>query len=96
VFAKIRFHEQDIASLGLQTPRKYSVICANLVSNLLLQNCRSLTARVRPNGILVLAGILKKEFAEIQRAYEAQGLRLAASRVEREWRSGAFRKPTGR
>jgi ribosomal protein L11 methyltransferase len=95
VFAKIKFRQQDLAALSRQTARKYSVICANLVSNLLLQNCRSLTARVRPNGILVLAGILKNEFAEIQRAYEAQGLRLAASRVEREWRSGAFRKPPG-
>jgi hypothetical protein len=37
-----------------------------------------------------LAGILKEEFTEVQAAYETSGLRLIASRIQREWRSGAF------
>jgi len=37
-----------------------------------------------------LAGILKGEFAQIQRAYEGAGLTLARSRAEDEWRSGSF------
>jgi ribosomal protein L11 methylase PrmA len=38
----------------------------------------------------VLAGILKTEFSEVQRAYEKAGCRLVKGRTEREWRSGAF------
>ena len=45
---------------------------------------------LRRNGILVLAGILKVEFALIRAAYEMAGMRLVNQRVDREWQSGAF------
>ena len=47
-------------------------------------------ARVKPDGTLVVAGILSREFHEVQSAYEAAGWRLVASKAEKEWRSGAF------
>jgi hypothetical protein len=33
---------------------------------------------------------LKREFAEVQKAYEAIGLRLVRSQAQREWRSGTY------
>jgi ribosomal protein L11 methylase PrmA len=47
--------------------------------------------RVKPGGTLVLAGILAKEFAEVERAFADMKLKRVASRVEKEWRSGTFR-----
>jgi ribosomal protein L11 methylase PrmA len=47
-------------------------------------------AQLQAEGVLVIAGILKAEFHQVQRAYEARGLRLVASRTEKEWRSGSF------
>ena len=41
-------------------------------------------------GTLVLAGILAAEFSLVQRAFEGLGMKLVASRVEKEWRSGSF------
>ena len=39
---------------------------------------------------LVLAGILRRQFAAVARAYKELGLRLAAHRRENEWHSGVF------
>ena len=90
VVAKIRFRRQDLTKLPCRGARKYSLVCANLVSNLLLSEMKRILARLRHDGVLVVAGILEGEFAAVQRAFAATGLRLMASRTENEWRSGAF------
>src|ERR1035437_5655649 len=90
VAAKIRFRRQDLTKLPCRSARKYSLICANLVSNLLLSEMKRILARLRQDGVLVVAGILEGEFAAVQRAFATAGLRLMASRTENEWRSGAF------
>jgi len=69
---------------------KFDLICANLLSDVLLAERSRLLERLKPGGILVVAGILMLQFDAIQRAYEAAGLRLVASGTENEWRSGAF------
>jgi ribosomal protein L11 methyltransferase len=90
VAAKVRFTRQDLSRLPRRPRRQYTVVCANLVANLLLQERDRLVARMRPEGVLVVAGILASEFQRVQEAFTAAGLRLAASRTEGEWRSGAF------
>ena len=90
VSGKIAFSQRDLKKLRLNTAEKYSLVCANLISNLLLSEQERIISRVDRSGVLVLSGILKDEFAEVQRAYESAGLRLIASRIGSEWRSGAF------
>lgn len=90
VAAKVRFRRQDLRRLPRRTHRQYSVVCANLVANLLLEERDRLVGRVSAEGVLVVAGILRAEFARVQEAFAAAGLRLAASKAEGEWRSGAF------
>src|SRR5581483_1662656 len=90
VLKQLRIRRQDITKLPRRSSEKYDVICANLISTLLLAEKKRILSRLRAGGTLVLAGILKEEFPEIQHAFEQAGLKLAGSRVEREWRSGAF------
>jgi ribosomal protein L11 methyltransferase len=90
VSARVRFRRMDLARLPSRGAQKYSLVCANLVSNLLLDERGRILARLRLDGVLVVAGILKGEFAHVRRAFAAAGLRLIASRTENEWRSGAF------
>jgi ribosomal protein L11 methyltransferase len=90
VEAKIVFRRQDITRLPVRSRMKYSVICANLLGSLLLNEGAQLVSRLQPGGLLVLAGILKTEFEAVRRTYEEMGLTLTASRGEKEWRSGAF------
>jgi ribosomal protein L11 methyltransferase len=90
VSPRIRFWQQDLTRLPCQATKQYSVVCANLVSSLLLAQRQRLLARLRRDGVLVVAGILRGESAQVQRAFSAAGLRLLASRTEKEWRSTAF------
>jgi ribosomal protein L11 methyltransferase len=88
----IRFRRQDVRKLKARPSKRYSFICANLISNLLLKERKRLISQLAPSGTLVLAGILKTEFAQVRDAYESSGLKLKASRTEREWRSGSFQQ----
>ena len=87
----IQFVEQDVARLPRRPARKDSLVCANLVSSLLVAQRDRLVAHLQAKGVLVVAGILRSEFSLAQRAYETAGLRLIASRTGKDWRSGSFR-----
>lgn len=87
---KVQIARRDVRKMPLRSARRFSLVCANLTANLLLEERKRILARLEPGGVLVLAGILEREFQEVQRAYEAAGVWLAGSRREKEWRSGAF------
>lgn len=88
--ARIRFQRRDLTRLPASSARKYSVICANLVSSLLVAERERILARLSRDGVLIAAGILRSEFGYVQSALKNEGLRLAASRAQNEWRSGSF------
>lgn len=86
-----RITRRDVTKLPSQATHRYDVVCANLISTLLIAERRRIAAQVNGSGLLVLAGILKSEFDGVRTAYEQLGLLLVASKTGREWRSGAFR-----
>ena len=88
----IHFYRQDLTKAPRRPPRRYTVVCANLISSLLLSERGRILKRLESAGVLIVAGILKDEFAKVQAAYEAAGLQLVASQAKNEWRSGAFRR----
>ena len=90
VASKIRFRRQDLAKLPRRSARQYSLVCANLISSLLMAERGRILARLRPDGVLVIAGILEREFVQVQRSFETAGLRLMAARTQHEWRCGVF------
>jgi ribosomal protein L11 methyltransferase len=67
------------------------VICANLIYDLLLEAQPRLLGLLAPGGTLVLAGVLRSQFAKVRRAYTLTGLKLVTQFAEKEWKSGAFR-----
>jgi ribosomal protein L11 methyltransferase len=90
VETKVKLTRGDVTKLPLKPARQADLVCANLISNLLIAERHRIVNRVRPAGTLVLAGILAVEFHEVQAAFEKLGLKLVAKRVENEWCSGAF------
>jgi ribosomal protein L11 methyltransferase len=90
VHNKLRIARGDVAKLPLHTKQQYDLICANLISNLLIAERRRIAAQLNHRGTLVLAGILKQEFAQVRTAFEELGLKLVSSKCQREWRSGSF------
>lgn len=87
---RIEFLKGDVAKLSSRPQKKYDFVCANLISNLLMEQSERILAQLRPEGGLVIAGILKEEFAAVQKAYEDAGLGLIIGKTEKEWRSGCF------
>jgi len=94
VGGRIKFRCQDFSREG-KSSKRYSVVCANLIANLILSEKDSLIARIQTGGRLVVAGILKEEFEKIRRSFEKTGIRLERSQAEGEWRSGTFAQVAG-
>jgi ribosomal protein L11 methyltransferase len=90
VASSIRFWRQDLATLPRRSAQQYSLVCANLISSLLMAERERILARLGADGVLVIAGILEREFVQVQQCFEAVGLRLMAARTQNEWRCGAF------
>jgi ribosomal protein L11 methyltransferase len=90
VAKRIGISHKDLKRMPRRSARRFDVVCANLISTLLIAECGRIIARLKPEGVLVLAGILAKEFGEVEKVYGKCGLKLVASKVQKEWRSGAF------
>ena len=87
---KIRITRADLTKLPRCSSEQYDVVCANLLANILTAERDRILARVKPGGVLIVAGILKREFKEVVAAYRAAGMKLISSQAGKEWRSGAF------
>jgi len=87
---KVKLTRGDVTKLPLKPARQFDLVCANLISTLLIAEKRRIVNRLKRGGTLVLAGILAAEFAEVEQAFAGLKLKLVASRVENEWCSGAF------
>ena len=80
----------DITQVPKKPKQRYSVVCANLIYDLLIAERDRLLARVAPGGSLVLAGILETQFTLVRKTFEEAGWKLVAATTDKEWRSGTF------
>ena len=92
VLGRMELKRFDVARLSRRPAERYSVVCANLLGNLLIEHAERLIAQVDPGGSLIVAGILREEFDAVVRCYEGKGMRLAGSRAEGEWKSGRLER----
>lgn len=87
---KIKFWRGDLKKMASKTRQQYDVICANVEFDVLKSEHAKIIHRLKPQGILILAGILKKQFPAILETYARAGLKLVDQKVKKEWHSGAF------
>jgi len=87
---KIKIARGDVTKLSPRPQEQFDLVCANLISNLLIAERKRIVAQLRRGGFLVLAGILRSEFWEVQKAFAALGLQLFRCKIGKEWRSGSF------
>jgi len=80
----------DLTRLPLLPRRRYDVICANLIGDLLMSEAERIRNLLEPGGKLVTAGILHREFPEIEKKLQQYNLTLVQSKVDKEWKSGQF------
>jgi len=89
---KLKLKQADLTKLPAKSRQRYDIVCANLIYDLLVAEAAKISARVQPDGLLVLAGILETQFALVESTFAQHGWKLVASKVEKEWRSGSFRR----
>lgn len=89
---RVRPTVKDLTRLPVDTARKYDIVCANLIYDLLIAERERITNRLKPDGLLVLAGILETQFTKVTRAFRGIGFKLVTDKVEGEWKSGSFRR----
>ncbi len=84
---------QDLTTLKNsknKNPRRYDIICANLARDLLLNAASKICARLNPGGKLIVAGILRQQFSEVQKTFRRFNLTLQVSVNDKYWQSGQF------
>ena len=91
VSGRLKIWSGDAVKLPLKPARRFDLVCANLISNLLIAQRRRIAAQVNPGGILVLAGILRGEFPLVAKAFAGLGWKFVRGKSVKEWRSVAFR-----
>ena len=92
VAGTIKITRGDVARLNLKPAQQFDLVCANLISNLLLAERRKIVSQVSADGTLVLAGILRKEFSLVHKGFAEIGWDFFRGKTVNEWRSGAFRR----
>ena len=90
VSAQIKIKRGDVTQLELKSGRTFDLVCANLISNLLVAERKKIVAQLSAGGTLVLAGILRTEFLDVQKAFKGLGLELLRCKTDKEWCSGSF------
>lgn len=75
------------------TEVQYDIVAANILSSALIAGREKLLSLTKPEGYLVLAGILAAEYDRVKAAFEELGCRELKTIQEKEWRGGAFRVP---
>lgn len=87
---KVQFEQADVTRIPMRPERRYDVVCANLMADLLIAEAKRIVARVAKGGRLVLAGILVTQFPQVEAAYGQLGWKRIADCTEGEWKSASF------
>lgn len=89
---RIRIFESNVRDLRC-TLRLHDVVCANLQTDLLLEQAPGIAGAVARGGRLVLAGILRAEMPSVLQTYEHHHLQRVHVTAGKEWSSVAFQRP---
>jgi len=92
---RVAASRKDLTKLPAGSRQTFDVVCANLMDHLLIAERKRILARLAPGGTLVLAGILRTQFAAVLAAFEGEGMELMASESGGEWQSGSFQRKRG-
>ena len=82
--------QKDLSKLKSKNVQTYDIICANLARDLLISEASKICARLKPGGKLIVAGILRRQFCEVQKTLRRFNLTLQVSMADKCWQSGQF------
>jgi len=83
----------DVVPLSPPEHFAADVVAANVLGPILIRFAKEIARLVKPNGRLILSGILDELYPEVAAAYAAHGFREVESELIGEWRTGLFQAP---
>jgi len=82
-----------VSDLLAGVPRKqYDVCVANIVADVILRMAPDVGRYLKPDGVLIVSGIIEERADEVIAALEQNGYAIADSRRENGWYAGAAKK----
>ncbi len=69
---------------------KYDLVCANILGHLLIAFRFNIVNWVAPGGVLVLSGILDRDFDKVSAAFAEVGMKEVERFRDKDWTSGIF------
>ena len=69
---------------------KYDLVCANILGHLLIAFRFNIVSWVAPGGVLVLSGILDRDFDKVSAAFAEVGMTEIERFRDKDWTSGTF------
>jgi ribosomal protein L11 methyltransferase len=86
---RVWVEETPLASLR----QKFGLIMANITAPDLLQLADAITARLLPDGVLIISGFLTEDAPRLTARYEALGVRQTGWLTQDDWGALIFRRP---
>ncbi|MFC1668120.1 50S ribosomal protein L11 methyltransferase [Chlamydiota bacterium] len=90
VSPQITFLKKSLDTFSSQ--QQFDVITANITAKTLISNKQKLASLLNSNGILILAGILKKQQKKTVREFQSLRLTLLHQEIGKEWVGLTFQK----
>ncbi|MFI5288100.1 MAG: 50S ribosomal protein L11 methyltransferase [Polyangia bacterium] len=91
--ARNRVDERIEFAVAAEQADAFEVVTANIQPEVLIPLAPSLALRLAPGGRIILSGILVEAADAVERAYLAEGLRLARRLDEDGWRALVLERP---
>ncbi len=84
----------QVAELAIfaQTAEQFDLVNANMLSHILLENSKTIISFMKPDGYLILAGILNTKYCEFSKQFCDLGLVEVETLIDKEWQAGLFKK----
>lgn len=88
----VRIETGIVSTAFLSDSNPWDGIVANIKTSVLTPLLTSLAGAIKPDGWVILSGILREEWATLVEDAKAAGLILQEDDPDEEWRSGLFRR----
>ncbi len=84
---------EDQALLDELSKKKYDIVLANIVADVIINLSGYVKAFMKPDGVFICSGIIIERKAEVKKALESAGLDLIEEKVMGEWAALVLKTP---
>ena len=67
------------------SPDKFDVVFANLTADLLIRLSKQVSANVKPDGIMIVSGIIKEREDEVTKSFDTVGFKVFKAERKNNW-----------